>query len=36
MRLPTGLFYAQSVKANMLFFDKRPVAKTPWTRKLWI
>ena len=28
MRLPTGLFYAQSVKANMLFFDKTPAAET--------
>jgi type I restriction enzyme M protein len=24
LRLPTGIFYAQSVKANVLFFDKRP------------
>ena len=23
LRLPTGLFYAQGVKANVLFFDKR-------------
>jgi type I restriction enzyme M protein len=36
LRLPTGLFYAQGVKANVLFFDKRPASETPWTRKLWI
>jgi type I restriction enzyme M protein len=36
LRLPTGLFYAQGVKANVLFFDKKPASKTPWTRQLWI
>ncbi|OYY93970.1 MAG: DNA methyltransferase [Hydrogenophilales bacterium 28-61-23] len=36
LRLPTGLFYAQGVKANVLFFDKKPAAETPCTRKLWI
>ncbi|MDP2170547.1 MAG: N-6 DNA methylase [Rhodocyclaceae bacterium] len=36
MRLPTGLFYAQGVKANVIFFDKKPASETPWTRKLWI
>ncbi len=36
LRLPTGVFYAQGVKANVLFFDKKPAAKTPWTEKLWI
>jgi len=35
-RLPTGLFYAQGVKANVIFFDKKPAAETPWTRKLRI
>ena len=34
--LPTGLFYAQGVKANVIFFDKKPASETPWTRKLWI
>jgi type I restriction enzyme M protein len=24
------------VKANVLFFDRKPAAKTPWTRKLWV
>ncbi len=36
LRLPTGLFYAQGVKANVLFFDKRPASETPWTKQLWI
>ena len=33
---PTGLFYAQGVKANVLFFDKKPASETPWTKRLWI
>ena len=36
LRLPTGIFYAQGVKANVLFFDKRPARAEPWTQKLWI
>jgi type I restriction enzyme M protein len=36
LRLPTGLFYAQGVKANVIFFDRKPASETPWTRKLWI
>ena len=36
LRLPTGIFYAQGVKANVLFFDKKPASETPWTRKLWV
>ena len=36
LRLPTGLFYAQGVKANVLFFDKKPASEKPWTQKLWI
>ena len=36
LRLPTGLFYAQGVKANVLFFDKKPASEKPWTKKLWI
>ncbi len=36
LRLPTGLFYAQGVKANVLFFDRKPASKKPWTKKLWI
>ena len=36
LRLPTGLFYAQGVKANVLFFDKKAASVTPWTKELWI
>lgn len=36
LRLPTGIFYAQGVKANVLFFDRKPAAKAAWTRKLWV
>ena len=37
LRLPTGIFYAQGVKANVLFFDRKPAAdKRAWTEKLWI
>ncbi len=36
LRLPTGLFYAQGVKANVLFFDKKPASETPWTKRLWV
>ena len=36
LRLPTGLFYAQGVKANVLFFDKKPASEKPWTKKLWV
>ena len=36
LRLPTGLFYAQGVKANVLFFDRKPGAKEPWTKTVWV
>ena len=36
LRLPTGIFYAQGVKANVLFFDKRPGSESAWTKELWI
>jgi type I restriction enzyme M protein len=36
LRLPTGIFYAQGVKANVLFFDRRPPSGKPATDKLWI
>ncbi|HEY4617543.1 MAG TPA: N-6 DNA methylase, partial [Flavobacterium sp.] len=36
LRLPTGVFYAQGVKANVLFFDRKPASEKPWTEKLWI
>ena len=36
LRLPTGIFYAQGVKANVLFFDNKPAGKDPWTSEVWI
>jgi type I restriction enzyme M protein len=36
LRLPTGIFYAAGVKANVLFFDRKPPSEKPWTDKLWI
>ncbi len=36
LRLPTGLFYAQGVKANVLFFDAKPAQEKAWTSKLWV
>lgn len=36
LRLPTGIFYAQGVKANVLFFDRKPASETPWTKSVWI
>jgi type I restriction enzyme M protein len=35
LRLPTGIFYAQGVKANVLFFDNRPASKTVATKEVW-
>ena len=35
LRLPTGVFYAQGVKANVLFFDKRTLRRKS-DKKLWI
>ena len=36
LRFPTGVFYAQGVKANILFFDRKPASEKPWTENLWI
>ena len=36
LRLPTGIFYAQGVKANVLFFERKEASETPWTKELWI
>tara|TARA_R110002051_G_scaffold76176_6_gene139366 strand:- start:48581 stop:49795 length:1215 start_codon:yes stop_codon:yes gene_type:complete len=35
LRLPTGIFYAHGVKANILFFDNQPASPTPWTKAVW-
>jgi type I restriction enzyme M protein len=36
LRLPTGVFYAQGVKANVLFFNRKEAREKPWTERLWI
>lgn len=35
LRLPTGIFYAQGVKANVIFFDAKPAAKENQTKEIW-
>lgn len=36
LRLPTGIFYANGVKANVLFFDNKPVSKDAHTSEVWV
>jgi len=36
LRLPTGIFYAQGVKANVLFFDKKAASSDISTKDIWI
>jgi len=36
LRLPTGIFYANGVKANVLFFDGKPSSKDVWTKEIWV
>ena len=35
LRLPTGIFYANGVKANVIFFDNREASQNPWTKEVW-
>jgi N-6 DNA Methylase len=35
LRLPTGIFYANGVKANVIFFDNREANPKPWTKEVW-
>lgn len=35
LRRPTGIFYAQGVKANDIFFDNREASKNLWTKEIW-
>jgi type I restriction enzyme M protein len=34
--LPTGIFYKPGVKANVIFFDRKPAREKAWTDRLWI
>ncbi|MDZ7642067.1 MAG: class I SAM-dependent DNA methyltransferase [Desulfurivibrio sp.] len=36
LRLPTGIWYSPGVKANVLFFDKRPASRQVQTKELWV
>ena len=36
LRLPTGIFYKPGVKANVIFFDKRPASAEMHTKEVWI
>jgi type I restriction enzyme M protein len=36
LRLPTGLFYAQGVKANVLFFTRKAPSGEPATKHVWV
>jgi type I restriction enzyme M protein len=36
LRLPTGIFYANGVKANVLFWDAKPSSKNIWTKEVWV
>ncbi|TDC43668.1 class I SAM-dependent DNA methyltransferase [Micromonospora sp. KC213] len=36
LRLPTGIFYAGGVKANVLFFERKRAREQPWTQQLWV
>jgi type I restriction enzyme M protein len=36
LRLPTGIWYSPGVKANVLFFDKKPKTRLPATREVWV
>ncbi|MEU3307133.1 HsdM family class I SAM-dependent methyltransferase [Nocardiopsis sp. NPDC055551] len=38
LRLPTGIFYAGGVNANVLFFERKPARTSgeSWTKKMWV
>lgn len=36
LRLPTGIWYSPGVRANVLFFNKKPAEKTPATKEIWV
>jgi type I restriction enzyme M protein len=36
LRLPTGIWYSPGVKANVLFFDKKPPSTAPATKEVWV
>ena len=36
LRLPTGIFYKPGVKANVIFFDKKPASPEMQTKDIWM
>ncbi|WP_293302488.1 class I SAM-dependent DNA methyltransferase [Pedobacter sp. UBA4863] len=36
LRLPTGIFYANGVKSNVLFLEKKKGSKKPLTKEVWV
>jgi len=36
LRLPTGIFYKPGVKANVIFFNRKPPQEKAWTNRLWV
>jgi type I restriction enzyme M protein len=36
LRLPTGIFYKPGVKANVIFYDKKPASPDMQTREIWV
>ena len=36
LRLPPGIFYAQGIKTNVLFFERRRISQKPSKEKLWV
>jgi type I restriction enzyme M protein len=36
LKLLKRIFYVRGLKANVLFFDRRPGREEAWTERLWI
>jgi type I restriction enzyme M protein len=36
LRLPSGIFYAQTVQANVIFFTRHAASSEPATREVWV
>ena len=36
LRLPTGIWYSPGVKANVLFFERKPGSEAAWTKTVWV
>jgi type I restriction enzyme M protein len=36
LNLPTGIFFVNGVKANVLFWNGKPSSTDPWTKEVWV